>query len=153
MDEIVKTFEELTREELYAVLRLRNAVFVVEQKCPYQDLDGLDIYAIHVFLRDCDGIKAYLRILPAGSLASEPVIGRVIAVDRRRGQGSRVLALGIRTARELLGAASVRVEAQSYAVPFYQKNGFVPISGEYLLDGIPHITMRQILDPESKAKK
>ena len=145
MEEVVKAFDELSRGELYEILRLRSAVFVVEQNCPYLDPDGLDPDPLHIFLRDREGIRAYLRLLPAGSLGPEPVIGRVIAADRRRGLGSCVLALGIRAARERLNAGTIRVEAQSYAVPFYQRSGFVPVSEEYLLDGIPHIEMRLTL--------
>ena len=147
MEEIVKTFGELTLEELYAILRLRNSVFVVEQNCPYQDLDDLDQDAFHIFLRDQDGIRAYLRLLPEKGMRSEPLIGRVIAADRRRGLGSRVLSLGIRTARERLNVESIRVEAQTYAVPFYERAGFVPVSDEFILDGIPHIEMRWTFSP------
>ena len=148
MEEIVKTFDELTRQELYAVMKLRNSVFVVEQACPYQDLDGWDDCAFHIYLQDSNGIRAYLRLLPAGTVSSEPVIGRVIAVDRRQGLGSRVLTVGIRTARERLRAGSIRVEAQSYAVPFYERSGFFPVSEEFDLDGIPHVEMRLVFPHE-----
>ncbi len=147
MEELVRSFDELSREELYDILRLRSAVFVVEQNCPYLDPDGLDAEALHIFLRDREGIQAYLRLLPAGSMGTEPVIGRVIAVKRRKGLGSRVLHLGIRTARERMGAGTIRVEAQSYAVPFYERAGFIPVSKEFLLDDIPHIEMRLTWGP------
>ena len=92
MELCVKTFSELTNEELYDLLALRTAVFVVEQCCPYQDADGLDRQALHVWLKDENGIHAYLRIMDRGVCGEEIRIGRVIAVERRKGLGSRVLA-------------------------------------------------------------
>ncbi len=139
---MVKHFRELTAEELADLYQLRVAVFVVEQQCPYQEVDAADKAAYHVWLRDGDGIQAYLRVLPAGTNFDEPSIGRVIAVKRRRGLGSRILAEGIRVARERLAAQSIVLEAQVYARGLYEKQGFVPVSEEFLEDGIPHIKMR-----------
>lgn len=139
---MVKHFRELTAEELADLYQLRVAVFVVEQKCPYQEADAADKAAYHVWLRDGDGIQAYLRVLPAGTNFDEPSIGRVIAVKRRCGLGSRILAEGIRVARERLAAQSIVLEAQVYARGLYEKQGFVPVSEEFLEDGIPHIKMR-----------
>ena len=136
-----KRFGELTAEELYAVLRLRVSVFVVEQKCPYMELDDLDQAAIHVWLEDEDGIQAYLRILDRGVENENVAIGRVIAVKRRCGLGSRILQEGMKAAKELLGADKIYVEAQTYASGFYEKQGFRQVSGEFLLDGIPHVRM------------
>ena len=137
----VKHFYELTRDELYAILKLRVSVFVVEQQCPYQEADNLDQDAIHVWLEDGDGIEAYLRILDRGVENEHVAIGRVIAVKRRCGLGSRILEDGIRAAKELLDADKIYVEAQSYAREFYEKQGFRQVSDEFLLDGIPHIGM------------
>ena len=136
-----KRFHELTAEELYAVLRLRVSVFVVEQKCPYMELDDLDQGAIHVWLEDEDGIQAYLRILDRGIEDENVAIGRVIAVKRRCGLGSRILQEGMKAAKELLGADKIYLEAQTYAREFYEKQGFRQVSAEFLLDGIPHIKM------------
>ena len=127
----VKRFSELTTEELYRLLRLRVSVFVVEQNCPYMELDD----------RDQDGIRAYLRILDAGAVSEYVTIGRVIAVKRRCGMGSRILSEGIRIAKEALGAEKIYVEAQVYAKGMYEKQGFRQISEEYLEDGIPHVKM------------
>jgi ElaA protein len=137
----VKHFYELTRDELYAILKLRVSVFVVEQQCPYQEADNLDQDAIHVWFEDEDGIEAYLRILDRGVENENVAIGRVIAVKRRCGLGSRILEEGIRAAKEMLGADKIYVEAQSYAREFYEKQGFRQISDEFLLDGIPHVRM------------
>ncbi len=137
----VKHFYELTRDELYGILKLRVSVFVVEQQCPYQEADNLDQDAIHVWFEDEDGIEAYLRILDRGVENENVAIGRVIAVKRRCGLGSRILEEGIRAAKEMLGADKIYVEAQSYAREFYEKQGFRQISDEFLLDGIPHVRM------------
>ena len=137
----VKRFHELTTDELYAILKLRISVFVVEQKCPYVELDNLDQDAIHVWLEDEDGIEAYLRILDRGAENENVAIGRVIAIKRRRGLGTRILQEGIKAARELLGADKIYLEAQTYAKGLYEKLGFQQISAEFLLNGIPHVRM------------
>ena len=137
----VKRFSELTTEELYQLLRLRVSVFVVEQNCPYMELDDRDQDALHVWFEDRDGIRAYLRILDAGAVGEYVTIGRVIAVKRRCGIGSRILSEGIRIAKELLGTEIIYVEAQVYAKGMYEKLGFRQISEEFLEDGIPHVKM------------
>ncbi len=141
MELCVKTFAELSTEELYAILRLRVDVFVVEQRCPYPELDGLDQTALHVWLRDGDGIGAYLRVMPRGNGGRHAAIGRVIAARRRQGLGTRVLREGIRLARERFGAEDVYLEAQTYARTLYEKQGFRPVTEEFLEDGIPHVGM------------
>ena len=136
-----KTFAELTTDELYRILKLRVSVFVVEQNCPYMELDDLDRNAVHVWLEDADGIQAYLRVLDRGAESEQVSIGRVIAVQRRCGLGSRILSEGIRAAKECFRADSIYLEAQVYAKGLYEKQGFRPISEEFLLDGIPHVKM------------
>lgn len=141
----IKRFDELTIEELYEILKLRAAVFVVEQKCPYQDVDDKDKHAYHVYLKDETGIQAYLRVLEAGVSFEEVSIGRVISVKRRCGLGSSLLEAGITVAKEKLNASSIRIEAQSYARNFYEVHGFKQVSEEFLEDGIPHIEMLLVL--------
>lgn len=141
MELCVKTFDELTTQELYDVLKLRINVFVAEQACPYPEADDRDQEAIHVFLRDDDGIQAYLRVMDRGAESEHVSIGRVIAVKRRCGLGTRVLVEGMRAARQRFGAHSIYLEAQSYAKSLYEKQGFRQVSDEFLLDGIPHIKM------------
>ena len=137
----IKSFSELTTDELYALLRLRVAVFVVEQNCPYQELDGRDRDALHVYLEDETGILAYLRVLDRGVAAEHVALGRVIAVRRGCGLGARVLSEGIRVARERFRADKIYLEAQCYAQGFYEKQGFRAISEPFLEDGIPHVKM------------
>ena len=120
----IKRFQELTLEELYAILKLRIAVFVVEQNCPYMELDDCDQNAVHVWLEDKDGIQAYLRVMDRGIENESVSIGRVVAAKRRCGLGSRVLAEGIRAAKEVFLADSIYLEAQVYAKGLYEKQGF-----------------------------
>lgn len=141
MELVIKHFNELSTRELFEIFKLRVSVFVVEQNCPYQEVDDADKNAYHVYLKDETGIQAYLRVLPKGVTFDEISIGRVIAVKRRRGLGSLILAEGIKVARERLGAESIVIEAQVYAHELYEKAGFVQSSSEFLEDGIPHIKM------------
>lgn len=110
-----KRFAELTTDELYRLLQLRVSVFVVEQNCPYMEPDGLDQDAIHVWLEDEGQILAYLRVMDKGVESEYASIGRVIAVKRRCGLGSQILAEGVRAAREFFQADNIYLEAQIYA--------------------------------------
>lgn len=141
MEVSIKHFSELSRDELFDIYKLRVSVFVVEQQCPYQEVDDGDRSAYHVFMKDEEGIQAYLRILPAGVSFDQVSLGRVIAVKRRRGLGTRIVREGIKAARELLDAREIKIEAQVYAKELYEKIGFVQTSEEFLEDGIPHVEM------------
>lgn len=143
METVVKKFSQLTAEELYEILRVRAAVFVVEQNCAYQDLDGVDLDAYHVYLKDGGEIVAYLRVVDKGKRLDEVSVGRVISLRRRCGLGSALMRAGLRVAKEKFGAETVKVGAQVYAKPFYESVGFSQISDEYLEDGIPHIYMER----------
>lgn len=141
MEVSIKHFSELSRDELFDIYKLRVSVFVVEQQCPYQEVDDGDRSAYHVFMKDEEGIQAYLRILPAGVSFDQVSLGRVIAVKRRCGLGTRIVREGIKAARELLDAREIKIEAQVYAKELYEKIGFVQTSEEFLEDGIPHVEM------------
>lgn len=134
--------DELTIREIYEIFRLRVSVFVVEQNCPYQEIDDADKEAIHMWLEEDGRIMAYLRVIPAGLVFDQVSIGRVIAVKRRCGLATRLIKEGIKTAAEELGATEIVLEAQTYARSLYEKLGFCQISEEFLEDGIPHIKMR-----------
>ena len=142
MDLVVKHFSNLTVEELFEIYKLRVSVFVVEQNCPYQEIDDADKVAYHVFLKDEAGIQAYVRVLPQGATFPEASIGRVIAKKRRCGLGSQILVAGIQVAQEKFHATELQIGAQLYAKPFYEAAGFVQASEGYLEDGIPHIHMK-----------
>ena len=138
---IAKRFEELTLDELYAILKIRVDVFVVEQHCPYPEIDGKDKQAWHVMLMEGNEIAAYLRVLEAGVSFDHVSIGRVLSTKRRSGYGRILLKEGIRIAFEELKAKEIWIEAQSYAKNFYANEGFKQTSEEFLEDGIPHIRM------------
>lgn len=143
MEQIVKHFSALSAQELFEIYRLRVSVFVVEQKCPYQEVDDADRAAYHVWLRDEGGIAAYARVLPPGTAFPTAAIGRVIAVKRRCGLGSRIVAAAIDVAETQLHADVITIEAQTYARALYEKLGFRQTSEEFLEDGIPHIQMQR----------
>ncbi len=137
----IKHFSQLSRDELFEIYKLRVTVFVVEQQCPYQEIDDADRAAYHIFFKDEEGIQAYLRLLPKDTVFDEVSIGRVIAVKRRCGLGTRIVEEGIKAAKEILGAETIKIEAQVYARGLYEKLGFVATSEVFLEDGIPHIEM------------
>ena len=139
---LVKHFSQLTPRELFEIYKVRVAVFVVEQKCAYQEVDDMDREAYHLWFEDDDGIEAYLRLMPAGVARAEVSLGRVIAVKRRCGLGTKIVAEGIRFAKEKLGASEIVIEAQTYVKKMYESLGFRAESEEFLEDGIPHIRMR-----------
>ena len=141
MELIVRHFAELSPEELYAVLKLRVDVFVVEQNCPYPDLDGRDQAALHVWLQDEEGIEAYLRIMDRGAVSEYVTIGRVVARRRRQGLATKLLQEAVPLAEEAFQADKIYLEAQTYARGLYEKLGFEQVSEEFLEDGIPHIKM------------
>lgn len=135
--------EDLSLRQLYAILAAREAVFVVEQACPYQELDGLDMDAWHVVGWSGKNVAAYLRVLAPGVRFAEPAIGRVLTTQGFRGQGLGREAMT--RALEFMEASypghSIRISAQTYLELFYAGFGFVKVSATYLEDGIPHIEM------------
>lgn len=140
----IKTFEELSALELFEIYRLRVSVFVVEQACPYQEVDEADLTALHVWLEDEDGMAAYLRVLPPEGQYGPAHIGRVISARRGQGLGAAVVRQGIEAAYNVFGYCGIEIEAQSYAIGFYEKLGFVVTGAKFLLDGIPHVKMELI---------
>jgi len=141
---LVYAFEDLAPTELYAVLAARVAVFVVEQDCPYQDLDGLDDVALHlVAWQKASTVAAYARILPPGTRFEQPSIGRVLthADVRRTGLGRELMRRAIELTCARFPGQAVRVSAQCYLECFYRSLGFAVISPPYEEDGIPHVEM------------
>ncbi len=138
MKTYVKSFGELDINELYKILKLRVDVFVVEQTCPYPDIDGVDKEAFHIFAKEGGEIGAYARIYKEDG---EVHLGRVIAKNRGQGHGNLILNEAIKAAYENYGNEKIHIEAQTYAKDFYAKAGFEQKSEVFLLDGIEHIKM------------
>ena len=137
----IKWFNELTTDELYELLRIRSEVFVVEQNCVYQDMDGDDQKSVHLWLTVAEKVVALARVCPAGTHMDEISIGRVITTERGKGYGKQVMIHSIDAAIEYFGATRIDIEAQEYARGFYEGVGFKQSSNTFMLDGIPHIKM------------
>lgn len=139
----IKKFDELTNNELYEILRLRNEVFIIEQNCLYQDLDLKDKGSYHLFVEKNDTIIAYLRIIPKGISYKEVSIGRVVTKLEYRNQGiaKEMLKKAIEFIKLELNEQKVRISAQVYAEKLYKSVGFKQISNIYLEDNIKHIEM------------
>ncbi len=139
----VKTFEELTLTELYELLRLRSEVFVVEQDCVYEDIDGKDQKALHVVGTKDGEIVAYARIFKSGDYADDASIGRVVVMkdQRKFGYGKEVMKDAIHAIHEYFNEEVIHVSAQMYLERFYHDLGFNQVGDGYLEDGIPHIGM------------
>lgn len=141
---ICKTFKELTTNELYAILQLRSEVFVVEQNCVYQDVDGFDKQASHLLMYSGDDLCAYSRLIPPGLKYESASLGRVVTRGSARGggHGRALMVATLEHCRSLWPQAGVTISAQAYLEKFYQSLGFVTESEPYLEDDIPHIQMR-----------
>ena len=146
MELVVKHFDALTAEELFEIYKLRVAIFVVEQNCPYQEVDDADLTAFHLYLKDDTGIQAYLRILPKGATHEDVSMGRVFSVKRRCGFATRIVKAGIAVAKEKFDAERIVIDAQTYARELYENVGFVQSGEEFLEDGIPHIPMTYLFE-------
>lgn len=139
-DVIIKKFDELDTTELYEILETRMKVFVVEQQCPYQDIDAMDYDGVHLYIKKDEKISAYLRIINKDISEKTVQIGRVLTTERGTGLGTMILKAGI-AAADRLGAEKIYIEAQVYAKGFYEKEGFVVSGDEFLEDDIPHVPM------------
>ena len=136
----LKTFAELTTSELFAIYQARVAVFVVEQNCPYQEVDTLDLEALHFFKEESSSIKAYCRLIPTKGTVK---LGRVLTAEdcRHQGLGRELVLQVLRFCRDKFPKLPIYIQAQSYLKDFYNSFGFQPISSQYLEDGISHIDM------------
>ena len=135
-------YTDLTLDELYALLALRSAVFVVEQHCPYQDIDGLDRESWHLFALDGSETVACLRFFRKADEPGTAQLGRVATARRGVGLGGELLRRGVEAVRETLAPAEIYLEAQCYAAGFYAREGFTVCSEPFDEDGIPHVQMR-----------
>ena len=140
---VTKAFNELTVEELYGILQLRSEIFVVEQNCAYQDLDGKDQIALHVIGTKNDKIVAYTRIFKAEDYFKYASIGRVVVAknERQLQYGYEIMKASIKSVKEYFNETKIKLSAQCYLKKFYNNLGFLEVGEEYLEDGIPHIGM------------
>ena len=139
-----KYFNELTTKELYQILQLRNEVFIVEQNCPFQDLDDKDFDCYHLMgYNDEKELMAYTRLVPAGISYAEASIGRVVtsAKARKYGIGKILMSESIAQIENKFGEKTIKIGAQLYLKRFYESFQFVQSSEIYLEDGIEHIEM------------
>ncbi len=139
----VKRFNEIDTDELYQLLQLRSRVFVVEQACIYQDLDGKDQKAIHIIGKKDNRIVAYTRAFTAGDYFEQASIGRVVVSDQERshGYGKVIMEASIKAVEEVFKENTIKLSAQTYLKKFYDSLGFKAYGEGYLEDGIPHIVM------------
>ena len=139
----IKSFSDLTKEELYNILSLRSEVFIVEQNCAYQDIDKKDQSALHVFIKKNNQIIAYTRIFKPNDYFKYSSIGRVVVLkkERRSKVGSQIMSFSIKKIEEIFNEKKIKISAQKHLISFYEKLGFLVTGDEYLEDGIPHIAM------------
>lgn len=142
----IKSYSDLTKDELYALLQLRSEVFVVEQNCVYQDIDGKDPKALHVLGFKNEVLIAYTRLFKPGDYFEEASIGRVVVKkeERQHSYGHELMEVSIKAIKEHFKEKVVKISAQSYLKSFYNNLGFKEEGEEYLEDGIPHTAMRLI---------
>jgi len=140
---LLKKFDALTPYQLYAILQLRNEVFVVEQNCVFQDADDKDQNSYHLMGFDNDKLVAYTRLVPPGEIYQEPSVGRVVTSPtvRKSGAGKELMKQSIVEVYNLFGIRPIKIGAQLYLKKFYELLGFKQISEVYLEDGIEHIYM------------
>lgn len=140
---IVKTFTELTTMELYQLLQLRSQVFVVEQDCVYQDIDGKDQKSLHVLGFKNEKIVAYTRIFKPGDYFEQASIGRVVVAknERQHKYGYDIMHASAEAIQTYFGESVIKISAQLYLKKFYNNLGFSEIGEPYLEDNIPHIAM------------
>lgn len=160
----IKTFDELTSVDLYHILKARSQVFVVEQNCPYQDMDEVDFDCLHLIAHKDAALVGYCRIIgpkfnPKKSLDnpahSMPAIGRVLVLNDHRGYGlaRQIMTHAIKHCRKKYGKKPIIISAQTYLLSFYESLGFVPEGATYLEDNIEHITMVLPVLKKGKIKK
>lgn len=140
---LIKKFNDLSLEELYELLQLRSEIFVVEQDCVYQDIDGKDADALHIIGKKDGKIVGYARCFPPKYYFEEAAIGRVLVKESQRkyGYGHLILKASINAIDKHYKIQEIKLSAQQYLTAFYESHGFMQIGEGYLEDGIPHIAM------------
>ena len=143
MNWTIKTFDELTGKEIYEILKSRAEVFVKEQKISYVDEDDVDYRSWHVFGMENDRVAAYLRAFENGENTLK--IGRVLTLVHGKGTGTQLMKYAISELKAKTNCKKIIMDAQSHAISFYKRLGFIITSEEYLEEGIPHVDMELTL--------
>lgn len=143
MEIIIKTFNELTIDELHDLLQLRSEVFVVEQDCVYQDIDGKDRKALHIIGVKDGMVVAYTRCFKPGDYFKHASIGRVVVAqeERKHKYGHDIMRASIAAIEKEYQTNTIKLSAQTYLTKFYNAHGFEIVGEGYLEDGIPHVGM------------
>lgn len=160
----IKTFDELTSIDIYHILKARSQVFVVEQNCPYQDMDEVDFDCLHLVAHQNEALIGYCRIIPPTFNTKKsavnpsgpiPSIGRVLVLAAHRGDGvaRQIMLEAIKYCRKKYGKKPIIISAQTYLLNFYQSLGFIPEGEHYLHDGIEHVIMVLPIIKKVKIKK
>ncbi|MBP9152766.1 MAG: GNAT family N-acetyltransferase [Flavobacteriales bacterium] len=138
-----KRFDDLTANEVYTILCVRQQVFVLEQECLYLDADGKDRKCFHLMGFDGDELVAYARIVDAGVSYEEVAMGRILTTAKARGTGAGIelMQVGLEHIKAHYGNVPIRISAQTYLLKFYEKFGFKSTGKQYLEDEIPHTEM------------
>lgn len=139
----IKYFDELNTTELYEILKLRQSVFVVEQNCPYNDIDEFDPVSVHLMMIESDELIAYARVLEKGTRYPEVSIGRFLVKKeyRKEGYGDKLFTRAIDYIKDDMKEDTIKIQAQTYMKEYYKKKGFNEISNAYLEDDIEHVDM------------
>lgn len=142
---IAKSFQELTTTELYEILKARTEIFVVEQQITYQDMDDVDYRSLHCFLQENNTVIAYLRAYYKNESDGAVQIGRVLTLQHGKGIGKKLMEESMSAIHSRMKCSKFCMEAQKYAIGFYEKLGFQVTSEEFMEAGIVHVAMELVL--------
>lgn len=144
----MRAFNELSPDQLIEILALRQAVFIVEQNCPYHDIDEHDRHCYHLLGWQHKQLAAYLRVVPPGRTFSELSLGRIVTAGFARGSGigKQLVSKGLEEAFKVFGEQPIHISAQTYLLDFYRSFGFEVVSEPYDEDGIPHVKMLRAIN-------
>ena len=138
---VYKTYQELSKDELYHILKIRASVFIVEQNCVYQDIDDMDQDALHLWMIEEGKIVSYARVLKANTYLDEVAIGRVISLERNKGYGKAIFAQALDIAQNKFQAEIVKIRAQQQVEHFYNQFNFQRCRQPLCYAGLLHVDM------------